>query len=276
MKRRTYGRPCHRNTRRGLLDDLRRDPAAHSLLGFLLRLRDRADRRLARETARRHGPGLARRRAGAEDHRGQRAADRLGAAGQQPGQHPCHLPRHGAVHPAARRWRRGDGDADHDLPRADLRRGAAQDLRHHQPRGRGRHRGPADPSGHPDLLARGGGDPRAGAGAAQAHRRTDRPRQPDPRRARGDRRGAAARPLGRRGGKGRPRPHSRRARPGRAHGRGDHAAPLGDREHRRRGRAAGDPAAVPRQQPHPPARLPRRAREHHRHGACQGPSARHV
>ena len=88
----------------------------------------------------------------------------------------------------------GDGgvaiaDAGDDGAGADLRRGDAQDLRHHQRRGRrgaGR-RGRSASRGAPALAGRERG-PRLRAAGAAALRRRDRPQGALPRRAAGDRR----------------------------------------------------------------------------------------
>ncbi len=139
---------------------------------------------------------------------------------------------------------------------ADLRRGAAEDLRDHQPRARlvaggaGRSRlivvvfAPVVSAVR--LLVR--GDP-------VAVRRPHRSRQPHPRGARGDRRRHHPRPPRRRGREGGPRPAARRARPRRPHRRRGDEAPLGDRDARRRAAAAGTARTLPVLGPYPAAAL---------------------
>jgi hypothetical protein len=90
-------------------------------------------------------------RAGAEGR--QRTPDRRHPSGQQPRQHPGDLAGHGAFHRASGRKRRGGGDAGDDRAGADLRRGAAQDLRHQRSRTLRRAGRAADRRGHHRVLA---------------------------------------------------------------------------------------------------------------------------
>ena len=172
--------------------------------------------------------------------RGQGAADRRGPARQQPRQHPRRLARHRALHPALRRRRRRVAARGDDGAGADLRRGDAEDLRDHQPRGRGGPGRPADRasswrcSSPPVTAVRGAS--RGWCCGSSGSRPTRRRSLARPR----SRRSPATIALHHSEGSvenGRPRPAARRARPRRAAGRGGDDAPPRHRDDRRRGAA---------------------------------------
>ena len=107
----------------------------------------------------------------------------------------------------------------------------------------------------------------------RAFRSHDRPRQPDPRRARRDQGRDQARPFRRDDEEGGSRSNSRSARSERADGRGDHAAPQPDRDDRREPSSIGDPGAKSAVVAHAPAAVSRRPGEYRRGHPRQGSAA---